>query len=346
MSTSQRDRFEIRVAGEKLQGFAGFSLRRSFDRVSECAFAVTWDHRSETLRRLFPPLSQQELTVSLASGEELMTGFLVVSAPQLTEEGMTLPLAGYGRPGVLQKGRLEATKEFKGLQFGQIAPQVVSPFELDFELRGEDGPSIASIALEADKQPWEFLAQLAGERDIFLTDNPAGQVLAWRPVEVGSPVVEYEEGQPPLGPVGVTISDDWYSEVVGISGAKRGRGGKSHIEKNPYYKGTPKPLTYETNHVKPADLPRAVKAKLGRILGNAMSWTIQVPGIRDPSGTIFRPNTTLRLKAPNSFVYRSTEFLVRDVEFSDTEGELSSTLTLAMPGAFGAELPEKPPWVA
>jgi len=334
----------IRVAGELLEGFAGVSVRRSLDRVSECAFSVTWDPRNETLRRLFPPLSQQELTVGLSGGEELLTGWVVANAPQNSEDSRSLPLAGYGRPGALEGGRLEGTKEFRSVRFGQIAQQIASPFGVEVDMRGEEGASFATVSLKGEKAPWGFLAELAAERNLLLTDAPSGRLVGWAPVAPGSPVLELTEGAAPLGSIGVTISSDWYSEVIGTSGATRGRGGSVHREPNPFYRGPPKPLTFEAKDTAPADLPRAVQAKLGRVIGNAMAWTAQVPGLRDPSGAIFRPNTTISVLAPSVHLYRRTELLVRDVEFSGAEDGLSTDLTLVLPGSFGGPLPSSMPW--
>lgn len=338
------DSILLTVSGQRYTGWEGLSITRFLDEVSSIAFSTSWDPSNRALAQLFVPLARQEIEVDTGRGERLLTGLITAGAPTADTESRMLPLGGFGLPGLLDLTRLNDT-EFNKVKLDEVARKIAqSAGDIPIDFRADPGAVFEQAKLEHNKSPWSFLVDLARPRGVLLADSPAGQLLAWQ-AESGEPVMELEEGKAPCGEVSVTLGSDWHAEIVGYAGAKRGRTGSSHREKNPFFVGSyPTTHEYEESDTKPADLPRAVKAKLGRMLGSAISWTVTLPGLRDPSGALFAPNTIVRLLHPSTFLYRATDLLVRAVTYEISGETLSSTLTLVLPGSYSGVLPEAMPW--
>jgi prophage tail gpP-like protein len=83
------------------------------------------------------------------------------------------------------------------------------------------------------------------------------------------------------------------------------------------------------------------------MIASVVTYTVEdLPTWRDPSGALWRVNTTVTLLAPEAMVYRETELLIRAVAFKQTAEIETATLTLVLPGTFGGQLPTSLPWDA
>ena len=75
-----------------------------------------------------------------------------------------------------------------------------------------------------------------------------------------------------------------------------------------------------------ADAPAAVRARLGRMFANAFSVSVELPTWRDPGGRLWKPNTTVRLKAPDAMIYTESEFLIRNVVLRGNKDARTATI--------------------
>jgi prophage tail gpP-like protein len=159
-------------------------------------------------------------------------------------------------------------------------------------------------------------------------------------------VAKFEEGKPPLLSAVPTFSpQSYYSEITGFTTTKRGRVGSKYTEQNQRLAGGAlRPHSFRLNDVEKADAPAAVKAKMGRMFGQMLSIVVDVPTLRDPSGKLWKANTTVTLKAPGAMVYAETEFLVRDVFLRPSTKQVTTAFGLVLPGAFSGEVPSRLPW--
>jgi prophage tail gpP-like protein len=159
-------------------------------------------------------------------------------------------------------------------------------------------------------------------------------------------MLRLEEGKQPCPAITPEFNpQDYFSEVTAWTPATRHKKGAKYTEINPLA-----PKTFRRSHsfkpddTDPGDGPTAAKALLARMLGNMVSWTLTLPGFRDPSGALFAPNTTLTLKAPHAMIFQETELLVRTVTMRQDANASTTSLKLVLPGAFSGELPTRLPW--
>ena len=74
------------------------------------------------------------------------------------------------------------------------------------------------------------------------------------------------------------------------------------------------------------------------------TYSITVATWFDAAGDLWRPNTKIKLKAPDSMIYDFFEFDIKSVELSADENSQQANLTLCLPGSFTGEPPEIFPW--
>lgn len=113
------------------------------------------------------------------------------------------------------------------------------------------------------------------------------------------------------------------------------------IDEAPIYR----PLVFKIDDAEGAtDVETATKAKMARMLGNMCTYSISVSTWFDASGDLWRPNTKIKIKAPDSMIYEFFEFDIKSVELSLDETKQTAILTLCLPGSFTGEPPEIFPW--
>jgi prophage tail gpP-like protein len=346
LSTSL-DEVSLTIGGFPIVGWTDLSVERSIDTYSTVSVLAPFDPTRSEIRELFRPFEYRDLVVEIG-GERIFTGITVDIVPSFDNDSSTVSVTGYALPGQLEDCMEPQTANpltFQDVKLRAVATALLRPFGLGFELRGEEGAKIEKLKLEPTDSPQDLLTKVAQQRGFVLTDTSDGKVLCWKSIESGSPVADFEEDVPPVGAAEAKFTArEYYSEVTGYAHAKRGRKGTHHTERNPWVYRL-RPHSFELDASEPSDTKTATKTKLGRMFGNMAAWTIKdIPTWRDPSGQLWKPNTTVTLLAPHAMVYQRTELLIRDVHLKADGSKQTASLDLVMLGAFSGVAPKVLPW--
>lgn len=334
------------IDGQTWRAWSDLEIKLALDGFSTIGFTAPFEPERDAFRETFRPFTYRSLEV-LVDGTRLFAGTMIDVSPSVTESARAVGISGYALPAVLGDTSPPASSfplEFNGLTLRQIAQRVVEPFGLEVEVEGDDGATFRRVALEPGGSPLSFLADLAKQRGMVVSSSPNGALRFLRSAPVGHPVARLVEGVPPLGAVSASFSPQaYFSEVTGLASARAGSKGSSYTGQNTKLTGVMRPSSFTLGDTDSPDLPSAVNAKLGRMFGNAATYSISLPTWRDPSGALWRPNTTLTLNAPGAMIYRETEMLIRAVslKFGDS---ITAALDLVLPGAFSGEIPSVLPW--
>ncbi|HKY40777.1 MAG TPA: hypothetical protein VJN18_32805 [Polyangiaceae bacterium] len=325
-------------------------ITRSIDTYSTFSFKAPFEPDREQFRATFRPFSYQRLEC-LINLETIITGFMLGVDPSFDANGRNVSVTGYGKPAVLgdvNMPPLDVGKsyQFDGFGLGRIAEQICAPFGIGIDFRSDDVKPFKKIKLDIDKKPQEFLVDLAKQRDLCITDTPAGEMLLWKSVEPGQPVLTLVEGTPPFTKVTPSFSpQDYFSEVTGYGKKKKGYGETRWPAANPWLLTPLRPKVFKLDDAERADVPEATRAELGRMFAKVATYKIEgLPTWRDPNGNLFAPNTTIKVHAPSAMIYRPYEFLVKDVIFTKTPNAQTTTLEVVMPGVFSGDVPTDLPW--
>lgn len=341
----------LRIAGREFKAWESISIGRHLDEFTTVGFSAPFDPERRDFRDTFRPFSFQPVTVDVGD-ERVFTGTLMGVDPDPSPEGRSVRCSAYAKCAHLNDCTMPPSAfplELNGLTLWQIAEKVCEPFGIDLVIEANDGAPFRRVALKPDDIVLRFLADLAKQRNLVISDNAAGGLVFLRSVWVGeeAPVATLREGEAPLTSLTPTLNPQaYFTEITGVAKTRSGRLGGRFTIKNPFApEGVFRPLTFELDDTDDADVPEATQAKLGRMFGNALSLSAKVPTWRMPGAALWRPNVLVTLEAPSSMIYRPTPFLVRDVILEKEEDEQTAQLELVLPGAFSGAPPSELPWL-
>jgi prophage tail gpP-like protein len=327
----------------------------SIDSFSTVSLLAPFERDRREFRDLFRPFKYRDLEVDTHL-VTLFHGFIVNVAPKLLPNESSVQVSGYARPGVFcdctqphanSGDAIPKHREFKKQGLKAIAESLCAPFGIEVEFAGPEGKPFDKVRITPEKKIFEFLAELAKQRNLVIANTVEGKLLFWQSVEPGKPVAKFIQGQSPLGSVEAEFRpQEYFSQITGFATKKRGKTPAKATVQNPWLTTPLRPHIFKLEDTERGDAHEATEAKVGRMFANMCSYTIpDIPSWRDPSGELWRPNTTVTLLAPDAMIYAETEFLVRNVKLKTTRDATTATLELVLPGAFNGKAPaDRLPW--
>lgn len=242
-------------------------------------------------------------------------------------------------PSVAQRAALDTLDQMQAYAEAKLAR-----VQLPFTPPPPDAP-FRRVRVNPDQRPFDVLAELARQRNVVMNDMPDGTLRFWQSQPASSPRARFTEGLAPLESVSIRVQPQaYYSEITGLARTKVAAPGARYTVANPHLRDVVRPFTFVAEDSEAPDLPAATRAKLGRMIGNAVTFEVPLPTWRDPRGELWQPNSTVSLLAPGVMVYRETELIVSTVTFDHDTESRRARLTLVLPGAFSGEVPERLPW--
>lgn len=338
---------KILIDGREFAHFTSVKILRQLDSFSSVEFEAPFEADRKEFRETFRPFSFKPLEL-FVDDVRVFTGRLVGVDPEGTPERRTVAVTGYAKPATMGDCTAPPSSlptEFRKLSLADIAKALAAPFDVGVIFRADAGAKFAKVKLTVDRRIGDFIAELARQRNLVVTNTADGDLLCWQSVRGGSPVVrlrEYE--QPVIGVKAAFNPQDYFSEITGYAAKKRKRRGSKYTAPNPFLSQVLRPTAFKLEDTEPADTPTATKAKLGRMFAAMCSYEVRVATWRDPAGALWTENTIATLHAPDQMCYRETEFLIRSVELEQDVEKETASLNLVLPGAFAGELPERLPW--
>lgn len=337
----------VLIDGRRFRFWSGMRLGRSLDGMDTLEFSAPFEPGAPGFRQTFRPFSYKPLTVTVG-GDPLFTGTLVGITPVVDDKQSTIAVSGYSVPGVLNDCTAPASAfpiEFNKQNLQEIAAALAEPFGVAVQFDADPGAIFERVAVDPGDPVLDFLADLARQRSLVISSTPEGALLFQQSQPVGQPVATLRQGASPLLSVVPSFSpQQYYSHITGLESVFVGSDGSQYTVQNPHLAGVLRPLTFKSPDIIGGDIKAAVAAKAGRMYGNMAAYSVAVSTWRDPSGNLWRPNTTVKLEAPRAMVYTPYEFVVRSVLFERDEDSETAQLDLVLPGSFSGETPEAMPW--
>lgn len=341
------DEVALLIDGQRFRFWDRMSITRAIDSMDTVTFGAPFDHQAPGFRETFRPFSFKPVAI-LVGGDPLFTGTMVDVLPSLANGSKTIAVSAYSRPGVLNDCTPPASAfplEFDAADLRTITDALIGPFGLAPEFRANAGGAFERVACSPGKEVLAFLAELAKQRGLVISSTERGNLLFWDEVETGSPVARLQQGETPVLSVEpVFAPQQYYSHVTGVEPVVVGLSGAQYTVRNPRLSGITRPHSFEARDTLEADIKGATEAKAGRMFGNVAAYTARVTTWRDPQGELWKPNTTLKLTAPDAMIYNEYEFVIRSVSFEQGPAARTATIELAIPGSFRGTIPEALPW--
>ena len=336
------------IGGERFRFWTSVSVRLSLDQFSVVEFRAPFDPDDADQRARFRPFSYTDIVV-LVDGAPVFGGHMVGVLPISTPFERTVAVTGYSAPAVLNDCTAPASLypiEYNGVDLETIANDLAAVFGLTVVFPTDAGTPFARVRCEHGVPVLSFLAGLARQRNLLVSDTARGELLFSRAADGSAqPVAVLQEGSSPLLSVTPAFHPQrYFSHVTGLAPATVDRPGSQYTVKNPHLEDTLRPYAFRVPDSIDADIPGAARNALSRMFGDLVAYTLAVDTWRDPAGALWAPGTVVRLHAPGAMVYRPYNVLIRHVDFEDRPGARTATLTVVLPGAFGGRIPEGLPW--
>ncbi len=346
LAGSDPDAVTLLIDGKRFIGWTQMDLSFALDNVATISFAAPFEPDSSDFRAVFRPFSYKPLEVYV--GEELLfTGTMMAVSPSSDPSTGTVSINGYSRPGVLADCTMPAAAyplELNKLDLRQISERLCKSFELEVDFGGVIGLPFDRVALEPEKKVWEFLSDLAKQRGYVLSSTAEGRLLIWAE-KVSAPIARITDEERPATKVTAKFEpQNFFSSITVIGTKKTGNKGAQYTVGNGFAADVVRPHAVKLEDTDTGGLPLAAQARLGRMLGNSVSYSVDVPTWRDPLGYLWAPNTMVSLYAPGAMVYSETLMLVRNVSLKASPDSMTASLDLVLPGSFNGLIPPSLPW--
>lgn len=343
------DELALTILGTRFRFWNSISVNMSMDELSAAEFDAPFEADAPGFRDLFKPLSYSPVTVMLDDAP-LFAGTMVDVAPVLSD-AKTVRVTCYSTPGVLNDCTPSASTfplEFNNQNLYQIAQKLAAPFGVTVIFNASFGGRFERVACEPGKKVLEFLTDLAKQRGLLIASNELGHLVFDSPTAAAlpaAPVAILKQGVSPVVSITPTISpQEYYSHITGMTGATAGVPGAKYTVKNPRLSGVVRPYTFDSDDATRAELRESVSAKVGRMIANVATYSLQLSTWRDPAGKVWQPGTRLILEAPDAMIYSPFEFLIRSVTLKAEAGSRQASLELVLPESFSASTPARFPW--
>jgi prophage tail gpP-like protein len=338
----------ILIDGKQVVGWSDLEITDSIDAFSTVGFTAPFEAERREFRELFRPFSYAPVRVFVGD-EPLFTGTLLGVKPMVEPDKRSVEVTAIALPGVLEDCTAPASAlplEFRKLSLADIARRLLEPFAIDIDFPDGSGSSFDKVKIDEDKKLVEFLITLAKQRSRLLSNTAEGQLLCWQPVAPGNPIARLKQYEPPVGKVEAEFyPQEYFSEITGYSGAKRGRKGSKYTALNPFLRDVLRPTAFKLDNTEKGDAPDEAKSRLGRMLANVAAYTIDdIPTWWTADGKLYTSNTTALVTAPDAMIYREYELLIRRVRRKQDADKWTLGLDLVLPGSFSGEAPQTLPW--
>ena len=342
----------ILIDGIRFRFWDRVRITLNLDGMSMMAFSAPFDSSSSDTRKIFKPFSYKNVVVTVG-GEPLFTGTMVIINPIVQTNQKIIEVNGYSLPGVLADCTPPASVysgETNNLEFNdqgliEIATTLIEPFGIGVEFQADQGAIFERVALKPDEKILTFLIRLAKQRKLIISSTPRGKLLFLKPSGMTNPVAILKQGvSPVLGVTPLFNPQDYYSHITGIEPALVGLAGSQYTVKNPHLNGVVRPFTFTTPDTISADVKATVDAKIGRMFGDIVGYSVPVATWRDPSGKLWSTGDIVILIAPDAMVYTEYKFIIRSVEFDRESTSEIAILNLTFPESFNGTIPKVLPW--
>ena len=341
----------LKIDGNRFRFWTTLRVVRSIGAIDIVEFTAPFDPTVRAQRDAFRPMTFKEVEVTV-DGERLFLGTMLTPSPELTPNSSTMHVSAYAKPGVLADctipaGTFYPQNEILGETLEGIAKLYADPFgiEVKFEQANSVGAAFPQVAITTTKKILTFLADLAKQRNLVIGSTVDGALEFRKGTDQLFPQARLEQGASPVLEVVPNFSpQEYYSSITGLEPVIVGGAGSVHTVRNPHLPGVVRPLTFKVNDAIGGDVPTATNANMGRMFGNAATYSVTVDTWRDEDGFLWEPNITVELLAPGAMVYTPYKFLIRSVTFTRDATEERATLDLVMPGSFSGKIPDSLPW--
>ena len=337
----------LSIEGKRFRFWESIRINRELDTFDTIEFTAPFQVDNPGFKEAFQPLSYKGVSVTIG-GVPFFTGTILPVSPELNADRRSISVSGYSLPGVLNDCSMPASAfplEFNNQGLQEISKTVAGTFGLGVEFTEPQGAIFERVAADPTKKAFQFLVELAKQRNLIISNTAQGKLLFRRSSRISEPVARLAQGSAPVTAVTPQINpQNYYSHITGLQPAVTGSEGSQFTAENPRLKGVIRPLSFKADDTAAGGAKEAVDAKMARMFADTVKYSVDVSTWRDPQGALWEEGSTITLVAPGAMVYNEYKFLIRSISFLRNGDSEAAVLSLTLPGVFEGIVPETLPW--
>jgi len=346
IETDDQNEIAIIIDGQRFRLWKGAEIKLSMDSIDTFSFGGPFQSDVPDYRLIFQPLSFKKVSAYIG-GEIFFNGNMTVTTPAVDPDQRTFSVSGYSLPGVLNDcpHPVEAYPlEYNKVNLNAIASRSAGFFGVTILFEGNPGAVFDRVKADSSEKVLSFLNKLAHERNLITTNSLDGSLKFYSPT-ISAPVTSIRQGSAPYISASPNYNaQNFFSSITGLAPTNSIKNAERFTLVNPFLSTVIRPFVFQVQDAKSADLQSAVRSKMGRMFGDAISFNLTVQGWRDQFGQLWKPNTIINFQSDDAMVYNETQLLIRSVSFKREDSDIAS-FNLVLPESYQGKIPGSLPWL-
>lgn len=334
---------ELKINGKRFNFFNAFEITLKYNSVgSTFSFEGSYDPSIEAQKSLFKPLSYN-LVQLYYNGELFLTGRLLNTSTSISGTSTLANISGYALPGVLEDCQIPIDVyplQFNGLNLKQITEKLIQPFGIELVIDSVVQSEVTKIYEKISSEPGstikQFIAMLAGQRNVVLTHNTSGSLVLTRANVSNRSIATYDENIPSTN-VGLTVNGQQiHSKITIMKQATIGTdvAGEDTVSNSliDIYRPTVKIQSSGDND----DTKDYAEKERGSEL-RGIQLTIETDRWQWYDGKklrLIQPNNIIDVISPNNFINNRTRFFVEACNFTGSTDINTVVLKCVLPECY------------
>lgn len=344
--------FSVKIQGKEFRNFSNFSLTLGFDAIaSKFSFDAKFNPENPEHRNLFRPFSYRKCEV-FGDGDLLLTGVILNHSFTQKPEPTLTAVSGYSVTGVLEDSSIPVDKyplESNNKTLLEIAQNLCDPFGISvISSATEAGAVIESTTAKMGETVKSYLSNLCSQRNLVLTHDGKGRLVITKVPSSQRPVTELENSEVSMSCNGQSMHS--VITVLKQASIDTDNAGESIIQ-NPFITDfqtniTPsnpfvpnlRPLVKEQNSGTDNTTDQSAKTALANEL-KSLKFTIPI-NTWYINGKLIKPAQTIKVTAPDCFLFKPTELFIESVKFEGDERSQKAVLSCTLPEVYNGNIPK------
>jgi len=339
----------IKVGNRQVDFFTKGSIELKYAHIgSTFKLSGVFDKDNAFQRRLFKPLSYEEITIFSVRGERLITGVVLNHAFKSEPREEIVTIFGYSKTGVLQDSQIPLSVyplEYNGLTLRQIATKLCDPFGIKVIVENDQGISdevIDEVTADPEQTVSKFIVQIASQRNLVITHNEFGNLLITRAQTNVPSIATYREEVPATTIRLSVVGANMHSEITAMKeiGIESDNASESEVTNTLVQSFRPKIRLQNVGNDNTVDnVARNIRAnelKSIRLIISSDRWE----WLNDKSLETIRPNNIVDVISADNYLAKRTQFFVESVQLDFDSTKETSILNCVLPQVYNNEDPK------
>ena len=340
----------ITIAGRQYDFFNKINIDLKYGySASTFSFSANFDPESAAHRRIFRPLNYSNVNVFSSLGERLITGTILGSKFVRSAEQRLSTINGYSLTGVLSDCQIPIESyplHYTNVTFAELGRRLLSFFNLGFVAENDGGVSdeiIEEITAKTNITVFQFLSEIAAQRNLILTHDNLDNLVATRPNVNSAPVAHFRQSIPATEISLDVNGQNVHSSITTLKQADIENDNASEATITNTLVNAFRPTVTQQNVGNDVTVEQAASNVRANELRNIRLkiTTDRWEWLRNGSPETMQPNNIISVTSPDNFIFNRTNFFVESVQLKADNDKETAILNCVPPQVYNNQNPSQ-----